>query len=611
MLLLRQLRKNSVKTENVTLRNILFPKESICTKQKLYFRADSSKTSYSSRDNFLKINGKAAFDTYFNELPVVKYHKYCRISSLFLKLRMCGSFVVRVFGVNKDEASFKEACIAEQTVIFSEPCDTLIDISFALGKYDNLYFTLEATDGILFAGEYLCTCEKPERVNIAVVICTYKREEFLLRNHRAITAYMSESTVFDEDSIHFYITDNGRTLKKEDIESPLVSLIPNENTGGSGGFTRGYYEAVHSGREHTHILFMDDDIVLDCEMLLRVYSILRLRKSEYDALAVGGTMIRLSDRITQHEAGSIWDGRRINSIGSGADLTQRDNVFDIAYYPDGNYNAWWFYCFPSDWQEKYGYPLQFFIKEDDIEYSLRCAGDIAVIGGIAVWHDDFDGKYDGFQEYYIKRNELIMTAVSSDKAYTFFQLRKLMLSVMKQTVYQRYFLADIIFRAYGDFLKGWKNFYNTDTALLNTELMNSCKPLLNDAELLEKHGVYFDPDKYSNSLTEKERLKIQALSLNGYLIPSVFYRNDKDGFYMTDLARCRIVNFYKHKRVLHYDAVRKNGFVTEQKKTRLFLNILRIITFSIKFLIKYPSVRKGFREHMAELTRFTHTESIR
>lgn len=609
MLLLQQLRKNSVKAENVTLRRILFPTENICNKQELYFRADNSNSVYSINNNYMKISGRAAFDTYFNELPVVKYNQYCRLSSLFLKLRMCGNFVVSVFGVNKDGASFKEKRIAVENVKKTSPGDIIIDISSAVGVYDNLYFTLETQEGEFYSGEYFCNCEFPEKVNIAVVICTYKREKFLLQNHRSITSYLSESTVFNENNIHFYITDNGRTLEKIDIETPLVTLIPNENTGGSGGFTRGYYEAVHSGREHTHILFMDDDIVLDCEMLLRVYGILKLRKGEYDSIAVGGTMIRLSDRITQHEAGSIWDGKRINSIGSGSDLTLRENVFDISYYPDCNYNAWWFYCFPSDWQEKYGYPLQFFIKEDDIEYSLRCADNIAVISGIAVWHDDFDGKYDGFQEYYIKRNELIMTSVSSEKPYTVFQLRKLMLSVMKQTVYQRYFLADIIFRAYSDFLKGWEHFYNTDTVRLNTELMDSCKPLLNDSELFENYGVYFDLNKYDASITEKENLKKQALSLNGYLIPYAFYKKDKDNFYITDLAKCRIVNFYKHKRMLHYDVSRKRGFVTVQKKSKLFKNIFRLIAFSVKFLVKYPSVRKSFREHMTELADFSPRRS--
>ena len=147
----------------------------------------------------------------------------------------------------------------------------------------------------MYKGSFECEDkESDNRIDIAVVICTFKREKFLLSNHRKICEYLKESSIFDTDNIHFYIVDNGRTLSREIIENDYITLIPNANTGGSGGFSRGYYEAVNSG-SYTHILFMDDDIVLDCEMFLRVYSLLQKLKREYGGLAVGGTMLKLSD----------------------------------------------------------------------------------------------------------------------------------------------------------------------------------------------------------------------------------------------------------------------------------------------------------------------------
>ena len=586
-------------TERTVLRNILFPAEKVCTVDELYFRKKNDNVKYSGADGFMNIHGAVSFDTYFNIFPVKKYLDYCNMGKVFLELSLCGKFKVSVYGVSAD----REECVLTKSIVLDDKETFTIELGNVFSeKYDNAYFTLESDNGCFYGGRLVSERDSIQDVNIAVVICTFRREKFLLENHAKICAYLDKSDVFNSGNFHVYIVDNGRTLERDKTENSFVTLIPNENTGGSGGFTRGYYEAVHSGRNFTHILFMDDDIVLDCEMFLRVYSLLRIRSSDNKDLAVGGTMIKLSDRITQHEAGSFWDGKHHVSIGEGCDLTKRKDVLDTAYYPEGDYNAWWFYCFPSDWQEKYGYPLQFFIKEDDIEYSLRCAGRIAVLSGIAVWHDDFEGKYDGFQEYYIKRNELIMTAVNDQKRYTLFQIRKLVLSVMRQTVYQRYFLADIIMRAYDDFLKGWEHFYNTDTTALNKELMESCEPLIGDEELLEKYGVYFDKKKYENSCTEPENLKKQALTLNGYLIPVIFYKKDKDGFYITDLAKRRIVNFYKHKVVLHYDVSRRKGFVTKQKKSKLWGNIFRLIFKSIRFAIMYPSVCKGFKKNLGKLT---------
>ncbi len=587
--------------EPTIIRSVIFPHSDICGKTELYYRTDSPSVRYCEEEGFLNIDGTAGFDTYFNSFSAVKYKEYCKLPNLFLKLRVCGNFVVRIFGVKKSEGGFEEELITEKELSCSSPEEFSADISTALEMSDTVYFTLTSNGGKLFGGGFYTVSEQLSPVDIAVVICTFKREKFLLHNHAAINRYLNNSKILNKNNIHFYIVDNGRTLKPETIENENVTLVLNDNTGGSGGFTRGYYEAVNSGRKFTHILFMDDDIVLDCEMLLRVYAILRLRSPGMKELSVGGTMIRLSDMVTQHEVSAVWDGKRLHSIGTETDITKRENVFETAYYPEGNYNAWWFFCFPADWQEKYGYPLQFFVKLDDIEYSLRCADRIALINGIAVWHEDFDTKYPGFQEYYIKRNELILTSVDSKKGYTMFQLRKLIASVLKQTIFQRYFLADLIFSAYRDYLKGWKHFNSTDTALLNQSLMARCLPLKNDKTLMDEYGVYYDEEKYTRSRTEKSHLKKQFLSLNGILLPSCFYRKDKDDFYMSDLAQPRVTNFYKHRRMLHYDPAAKNGYVTTIRRRRLWLNLFRLFFRSIDFMIRYPFVRRGYRRHLCEL----------
>ncbi len=589
MLPLQPLKMSS---ESNIFRNIIFPKENICPKTDLYYRSVSGSMS----ENSLHIGGKVTFDTYFNAFPIGKYLEYCKFSELFLKLRLCGIFDLKIFGVSGNT----EALLLEKNICAENTVEDVTDISACMEKnFAYIYFSLESADGTLYGGDFSCTAEKLNTVNTAVVICTFKREKFLLRNHTEICEYLESQDILNKENIHFYIVDNGQTLDKSVIENQYTTLIPNKNTGGSGGFTRGYYEAVHSGANYTNILFMDDDIVLDCEMLLRVYGILRTAKD--NDLAVGGTMIKLSDFITQHEAGALWDGKRHISLGQNKDLTKRENVF--AEYPECDYNAWWFYCFPSRWQEKYGYPLQFFIKEDDIEYSLRCADKIAVLSGIAVWHDDFESKYDGFQEYYIKRNELILTSVNDQKAYPFFQVEKLMKCVMRQVVYQRYFLADIVIRAYDDYLKGWENFKNTDTEKLNTELMDSCKKLLSDDELKE-YGVYFDREKYDCALNEEKALWKQIPTFNGYFIPKCFYKKDKDDFAIVPLAGCKFVNFYKHKKVLHYDISRKRGFVTEIKQSAFWKYSFLLLGKSVRFLVKYPSVRKGYKNHLKELADF-------
>ncbi len=590
-----------MKREPILLRSVLFPRREISDKTALYFHGEGDGVQYCQEQQQMNIDGTAAFDTFFNSLAVGTLRRTCKLSALFLRLRVCGFFVLRVFGVRGEGQQWLEECLLQTELHTEVPEDVTTDLSEWLeSTYDTLYFTLTAQGGVLYEGAFLAEAPRVNPTDIAVVICTYRREAFLLRNYRSLCRYLESQSVLREDNLHFYIIDNGRTLDPEALEHPFFTCLPNDNTGGSGGFTRGYQEAVNSGRAYSHILLMDDDIVLDGEMLLRVYSLLRLRSEAHPNLSVGGAMLRLSDGVTMHEAGAVWDGKRLHSIGNGQDMTLRENVFAAAVYPPGNYNAWWFYCFPTDWHRRFGYPLQFFVKEDDIEYSLRCADDIVVPCGISVWHDDFDGKYDGFQEYYIKRNELIMTSVSRQRPYPLFQVRKLILSVMKQTVYQRYFLADLIFRAYRDYLRGWKHFARTDTAALNRELMAACEPLIGEGELLEKYGIRFDEAAYQSAMKEPEHLKRQALSLNGYLLPC--YPCPPGEIAVADLAKCRIVNFYRRKQVLHFDPVRRKGFVTRQKRRKLWWNLLRLTGMSLAFLIRYPFVRRGYRRHLPELT---------
>ena len=579
------------------LQHIILPDTSVCPETQLYFRATDGNIY---KDKTLKIKNSITFDTYFNSFSIGKYNKYCNFSSLYLKVKFCGLFVLRIFSVHKDGDKFIEKCIIEKEISSETPTSDITEIDKnTLTDTAQLYFTLNAkTESTFYGGEFGCIADSTKRTSIGVVICTYKREKYVLKNLKAIESYLDNNSFFDNDKIHFYVVDNGQTLEKNKIENNCISLFYNENTGGSGGFKRGYIEARNSTRNHTHIIFMDDDIVIDCEVFFRVYMLLSLLKDEYSNLSVGGTMLKLSTPTIQHEAGAIWDGKRIINIGNGMDMSKRENVFETSYLPKCSYNAWWFYCFPSDWSDKYGYPLPFFIKTDDIEYSLRCATEIAIINGIAVWHEDFESKYDGFQEYYIKRNELILTSVNNQKSYALFQIRKLILCVIRQVFYQRYFLADLVFKAYDDYLLGAEHFLSTNPEQLNKELMSYCPKMLTDTELFEQYGVYFDSEKYEQSQAEPENLKKQLLTLNGYLIPSFLYKKDKDDFAVCDLAQCKFVNFYKHKRVLHYDTKTHKGYVTVQKRTKLLKYCLMLVTKSLKFLLKYPKTRKQFKTEL-------------
>lgn len=582
--------------------SLTFPNKEICSEEAMYVRL-SEQNAFCDGDGIVFSNGgNASFNTYFNALACRKYTTYCNIDTLFATVDFCGDFIFEIYGATHKKEN--DIPLVQQRICSQERTTIKIEIPRdAYNRFDMIYMRFNSQgEGRIFGGSYTALeGELPCRVSIAVVICTYKREKYVLRNLRLIQDFLQKSKYFKNDDIHFYVIDNGHTLSPDNIENSFVSLYKNKNCGGSAGFTRGLLEAGHSDRNHTHVLFMDDDVLLDCHVFAKLYMILCLRKNEYKNMSIGGTMIRLSDKITQHEAGAIWDGKRIINLGKNMKLTEWSSVLHNEDLQKPNYNAWWFCCFPITCLYTVGCPLPLFIKTDDIEYGLRNNGDILIMNGISVWHEDFEGKYDGFVEYYIKRNELILTAMQEKKDYTAFQIVKLFKSVSKQLVFQRYFIADLIFKAYEDFLKGADFLLQTDGEQLNKELMQAC-PLMLDSETLQKNGTPFNEASYLDSLVPIKSKPIQLLTLNGYLLPQYFYKTRKNGCHTVDAARCIPSNFFLHKRVLHWDASRQKGYVTVQKRTALIKYAFKLLSMSFCMLFGYKKALNSYRMHKKELT---------
>ena len=99
-------------------------------------------------------------------------------------------------------------------------------------------------------GWYEGTCRNEKQVRIAAVVCTFKREPYVLRNLKSILQFL-ERPENASLKLCYWLVDNGRTLSEHEEISRLaarypetVRIIPNRNVGGAGGFTRGMIEAI-------------------------------------------------------------------------------------------------------------------------------------------------------------------------------------------------------------------------------------------------------------------------------------------------------------------------------------------------------------------------------
>ena len=564
------------KRKKVLLYNITFASDKICGEDGLYCHGGER------RDGciFVKSGEKATFDTYFNSFSHIKYKKYTKVKNVVLKLDIEGRGIASVYLYKLN---------AEPQMIASTQADGQCELQIDLSSVENdgfLYFTFDAaTDSVIRGGGWVADVEM-NPVKIGVVICTYRREEYLKRNIANLSEYMRS---LSDSYFDIFVIDNGRTV--EDDFGEGIFVIPNDNTGGSGGFTRGIKEVLKG--DYTHFLLMDDDILFDVNTLYRIYALLCVMSDEYKDASVGGAMLILDRPYLQEEMGARWKGTKIQSNNKHLDARKPQTVYLNETLGEPDYNAWFLMCMPVSAPKKYGYPLPFFIKCDDVEYGLRAAEHIINVSGISVWHEGFDVKYSAELEYYAKRNDLIVSARYPKGKGVFANFKKLVLSVGKQLMLQRYFAVDLIFKAYDDFFKGADYFLNLDMEKNHKEI-RACGPKMLTAEQIrEEYGIKVDLERINSH--KKWRFK-NFITLNGYLIPKCFY---KKGVGQVNMVTAEGQDLYKYKRVLHYNPKFDCGFVTEIKKSKLIGSWCKLLKYLFKMLFGYRRVAKQYRQIQA------------
>jgi len=479
-----------IESANNVIAKIIFPLSyNICSEKELYFR-DNGGVNYSQeRIEFLQTSSLSLF-TYFNSISYSKLAKYSGIQEIVFSFKVKGKIRIKIKAaaaeLSNNSREVKDLYYANYTTLVLyegvvtgdgiEP--SFVSVNFSSVKGEGIIFPEIAGEEGTEISEmaYLSTIPLRRESKIGVVFCTFKREKYVSANVKRINKFLLENPSI-ANKIGIFVIDNGKTLKEEEVEGAM--LFPNANTGGSGGFTRGIKE-VCSRKEYTHFLLMDDDIIFEPEVLRRILFWTECSLSP-ERLTIGGTMLIAEKPTYQYEMGAIWNAKN-NLANKGAyNIKSKKDIVKNEVEVKSEYNAWWCCCMPVSTVSRIGLPLQFFIKGDDIEYSLRADNEILVTNGIAVWHESFTSKYSSELEYYIKRNELIVNAIHRRNFGRARELIKLVRSVAKQLVFHRYDTINEIFLAYSHFLKGAPFFTSIDSETLHKELR--------ERAIAEKYGI--------------------------------------------------------------------------------------------------------------------------
>ncbi len=448
-----------------TLMHCTLPQDTESSVRDLYYQGEAEVSSCGALhiDAHTNIN----FGTYFNILNVAKLKKYTSIRKIYLRIEYTGCMRVDImnadtYGNTRKHAHAELACSAKDCAYIALDAD---DTSLK----DIVFFKVYAQEkSVLFSAKYVTEASPLRDVRLGIVITTYQREAELVNNCKALLDGIRQ---YQLENVGVIVIDNGRTLQADQVQGAV--LIHNPNYGGSGGFMRGLLH-LEDAKQYSHCLFMDDDAQCTIESVFRAQAFAAY--ATHDRMAIAGAMLQKEQPYVQHENAAYYD--TINRpLHHGLDLRNFvavcQNEVEAEY--ENMYGAWWFFLFPLTAVRHYAFP--FFVRGDDILFSIMNKFQIVTLNGTCCWHPCFEGKENAFTQYLALRSNMII------QTYVFHNRLKAALHVVRfvlaETVLAcltyRYQDVRIILKAYGDFLQGpefWKK--NIDVTNLRQEVLATC-----------------------------------------------------------------------------------------------------------------------------------------
>jgi galactofuranosylgalactofuranosylrhamnosyl-N-acetylglucosaminyl-diphospho-decaprenol beta-1,5/1,6-galactofuranosyltransferase len=403
---------------------------------------------------------RVSLNTYFGRFPAAYWQRWTTVRSVDLELRVRGHGMIYVRASDAEgrpRTVVAEAVEHEAAEVWG--CSLTLDRFMDGGA---LWVEIEAEESALEVTDGRWTVPAPRRHRpTSVVVCTFNRADDCVDTLRTVADDLEALDMLER----LYVVDQGTDAVesrpgfapvKQRLEDRL-HYLRQPNLGGAGGFTRGLYEVADVQHEsHANVLFMDDDIVLEPDTVVRLTT---FANSTEQPTIVGGQMLYLLHPDRLHVQAEFADLARLAPAQTGENVLQNVNVGKKQQdrRADAGYNGWWACLIPSEVVARVGYPLPLFFQWDDIEYGYRARAHgfpTVTLPGAGIWHADFSWKdWDDWHRYFNVRNSLITAALHSGapaRAWAAEMAQQL----LRYTVSLQYGLAETALVAVEDFLAG-------------------------------------------------------------------------------------------------------------------------------------------------------------
>lgn len=498
-----------------------------------------AQADYKTSAGELEFSGVLDFCTYLNAFSLAKWRQYTSLENLFVHVELVGDDCdIALVRVDKNAHCQTEVL----TNMYASNTCQAFDVAISIDSAVLVGLQLASAGATRVRNAYFYTEVSRERVrpiHLALATTTFNNEDYIVPNIKLIKNQVLGSSEAIAQHFYMFVMDNGQSLDAQALSSEGITVMPNLNVGGSGGFARGMLEALGEGASgkpeeaFTHVLLMDDDVRVFPESFIRTFNLLSLANEQYKDAFVQGAMLKLQEPNIQYEdVAYVKRTSGYERIKTTLDVSQLASIVEnetTSVEREHTYGAWWYSCIPVSAIRARGLPLPFFIRIDDVEYGAREPSVYMTLAGICVWHSQFLGRFRASVDLYqYGRNMLIAMACSNIADARAF-MAKYWRNLAVYLRFMCYENAELWLDALEDYLKGPAWFASVDGAELmkrNAQKNEKLVPVEElDQELLAACDINMDWIGREMPPQNPIFKAIEALPYSRHLLPRFLLKN--------------------------------------------------------------------------------------
>ncbi len=565
-----------------------FPSFELCPSTELYVRpVHNAEHSVLDRQVRLGVGGIAQFDTYFNAFGVGKWLRHTTVRNLTVAVEISGACRIEVV---HDRLDRSPGVIASTEIVADEPTWSELGLPSLDTLGDGAVF-LRVTclgDGATLRNAQWRTSDTPGIVaRLGLVITTFNRPAEVSANLNGLIAELELAPSY-ADRLEVAVVDNGRNLDPEITAGTSITVLPNPNTGGAGGFTRGL---KHFRRQAgiTHVLFMDDDVSFDPEIVFRTIQVLSYARDDH--LCIAGAMLQQSAQTRQFEAGARFVGTAVyptRALGHDLDLADWTTLLGAEREHEHiDYGAWWYFAFPLSLTEEN--PIPTFIRGDDVCWGLLHAGSHTVtFNGIGLWHADFDDKQGPLTWFYDTRNFALISVLAQPDVRWWHLLNRYLNICGRSLLCFKYASAASITFGMREFLRGPEHWLTIDHSELNDEVARYRGERI---EPLTEALMAVD-DLPSKSKVRKLAASLVSIGLlGGHVLPRRVQRSPIGAVPVQQRA---LHVSPLRTQILYRDRQRARGFVATRDRNLFFRLLPQMLITAGRIPLRFGTLKRSY-----------------